>query len=141
MATTDQIRDALRSVIDPELRKDIVSLGMVRSIDIHDENRVDVVVSLTTAGCPIRNHFQTAVAEKVTPRTAFRVAEVRAPSELLWHKPDSTWAWTLSRTEAGGTRLVTRIRALHDRRNRAAWLSSLLLLEVGRGLLLVGLAG
>jgi ATP-binding protein involved in chromosome partitioning len=65
MPTREQIEDVLREVIDPELRKDIVSLGMVRSIDIHDENRVDVVVSLTTAGCPIRNHFQTAVAEKV----------------------------------------------------------------------------
>ena len=65
MPTREQIEDVLREVIDPELRKDIVSLGMVRSIDIHDERRVDVVVSLTTAGCPIRNHFQTAVADKV----------------------------------------------------------------------------
>ena len=71
------------------------------------------------------------MAEKITPRTAFRVAEVRAPYELLWHKPDSTWAWKLTPTDGGGTRLVTRIRALHDRRHRAAWLSSLLLLEVG----------
>ena len=37
MPTRDQIEDVLREVIDPELRKDIVSLGMVRSIDIHDE--------------------------------------------------------------------------------------------------------
>ena len=61
----DQITDALRRVIDPELRKDIVSLGMVRSIDQPEEGRVDVVVSLTTAGCPIRSHFQRAVAENV----------------------------------------------------------------------------
>ena len=31
---------------------------------------------------------------RITPRTAFRVAEVWAPHELLWRKPDSTWAWT-----------------------------------------------
>lgn len=71
------------------------------------------------------------MAEKITPRTAFRVAEIRAPYELLWRKPDSTWAWTLTRTENGGTRLVTRIRAVHDRRHLGAWLSSLFLLEVG----------
>ena len=74
MPTREQIEDVLREVIDPELRKDIVSLGMVRSIDIHDERRVDVVVSLTTAGCPIRNHFQTAVADRSaasgSPRSA-----------------------------------------------------------------------
>jgi ATP-binding protein involved in chromosome partitioning len=64
--TQDQIRDALRSVIDPELRRDIVELEMVRSIDIHDNGVIDVMVSLTTAGCPIRSHFQTGVAQAVS---------------------------------------------------------------------------
>ena len=57
--------DALRSVIDPELRQSIVELGMVRSIDIHEDGRVDVIVSLTTPGCPIRCHFEQAVADNV----------------------------------------------------------------------------
>jgi ATP-binding protein involved in chromosome partitioning len=65
MPSRDEIQDALRKVIDPELRKDIVSLGMVRSIEQPEEGRVDVVVSLTTAGCPIRAHFEKAVAESV----------------------------------------------------------------------------
>jgi ATP-binding protein involved in chromosome partitioning len=68
MATpaNEQITDALRSVIDPELRRSIVELGMVRSIEHGDEGRVDVVVSLTTPGCPIRAHFERAVIEKVS---------------------------------------------------------------------------
>jgi ATP-binding protein involved in chromosome partitioning len=61
----EQILEALKSVIDPELRRDIVELEMVRSIEIHDSGVVDVTVSLTTAGCPIRNHFQTAVVDSV----------------------------------------------------------------------------
>jgi ATP-binding protein involved in chromosome partitioning len=61
MPTTDQVREALRAVIDPELRRDIVELEMVRSIDVHPNGVVDVIVSLTTAGCPIRSHFETAV--------------------------------------------------------------------------------
>jgi len=65
MPTEEQIRDALTSVIDPELRKNIVELGMVRAIERRDEGRVHVTVSLTTAGCPIRSHFQTAVSENV----------------------------------------------------------------------------
>src|SRR4051794_21460067 len=65
MRTREQIEDALRNVIDPELRKDIVSLGMVRSIEQPEEGRVDVVVSLTTPGCPIRAHFEKAVVESV----------------------------------------------------------------------------
>ncbi|MGO9977182.1 MAG: Mrp/NBP35 family ATP-binding protein [Solirubrobacteraceae bacterium] len=65
MPTRDQVRDALRAVIDPELRRDIVELEMVRSIDIHGNGVVDVMVSLTTPGCPIRSHFQTAVTQAV----------------------------------------------------------------------------
>jgi ATP-binding protein involved in chromosome partitioning len=63
--TPEQITEKLRAVIDPELRRSIVELGMVRSIEIKDGGRVEVVVSLTTAGCPIRSHFEQAVAQQV----------------------------------------------------------------------------
>ena len=65
MPTREQVTDALRSVIDPELRKDIVTLEMVRSLDVHPNGVVDVTVSLTTAGCPIRDHFQTGVVQAI----------------------------------------------------------------------------
>jgi ATP-binding protein involved in chromosome partitioning len=63
--TKEHVTEALKAVIDPELRRSIVELGMVRSIEIADGGQVDVVVSLTTPGCPIRSHFQQAVAEQV----------------------------------------------------------------------------
>ena len=66
MPTKDQVTEALRAVIKPELRRDIVELGMVRSLDIHPNGVVDVTVSLTTAGCPIRNHFETAVKKAIS---------------------------------------------------------------------------
>ncbi len=65
MPTRDQVIDSLRAVIDPELRRDIVELEMVRSVDIHENGVVDVTVSLTTAGCPIRNTFQTGVTNAI----------------------------------------------------------------------------
>ena len=66
MPSRDEILKALEAVIDPELRQSIVELGMVRSIDVRDDASVAVMVSLTTPGCPIRSHFQTAVAKAVT---------------------------------------------------------------------------
>jgi ATP-binding protein involved in chromosome partitioning len=66
MPTEAQIREALKAVIDPELRRDIVELEMVRSIDVKAGGVVDVTVSLTTPGCPIKSHFQTGVAKAVT---------------------------------------------------------------------------
>ncbi|HKN93007.1 MAG TPA: Mrp/NBP35 family ATP-binding protein, partial [Thermoleophilaceae bacterium] len=77
MLTKEQVTEALRPVIDPELRQSIVDLGMVRSIDIHDGGaRVDVVVSLTTPGCPIRSHFETAVKEQVSALEGVQVVAV-----------------------------------------------------------------
>jgi ATP-binding protein involved in chromosome partitioning len=65
MPTKEQITEALKAVIDPELRQDIVTLGMVRAIDPREDGTVHVTVSLTTPGCPIRNHFETAVQQAV----------------------------------------------------------------------------
>ena len=65
MPSHDEILKSLEAVIDPELRKSIVELGMVRSIEQPGGGVVDVVVSLTTPGCPIRNHFEEAVAKAV----------------------------------------------------------------------------
>jgi ATP-binding protein involved in chromosome partitioning len=62
----DQILKALEVVIDPELHRSIVELDMVRSIDASANGVIDVTVSLTTPGCPIKGHFQTAVAQAVT---------------------------------------------------------------------------
>src|SRR3954469_15215474 len=71
--TKDEILKALESVIDPELRQNIVALDMVRSVEIRDGGVVDVMVSLTTPGCPIRNHFQTGVATAITALGATHV--------------------------------------------------------------------
>ncbi len=65
MPDTEEIRNALQVVIDPELHRSIVELDMVRSIDISANGVVDVTVSLTTPGCPIKGHFQTSVAQAV----------------------------------------------------------------------------
>ena len=64
MPSRDEILKALEAVIDPELRRSIVELEMVRSIDTAD-GLVRVTVSLTTPGCPIRSHFETAVQQAV----------------------------------------------------------------------------
>ncbi len=65
MVERDAVMKSLEAVIDPELHRSIVELDMVRSIEIAATGVVDVTVSLTTAGCPIRGHFQTSVVDAV----------------------------------------------------------------------------
>ncbi|WP_127782280.1 P-loop NTPase [Rhodococcus sp. X156] len=63
----DAIRTALSRVNDPEIRKPITELGMVKDIVIGPDGRVDVGVYLTVAGCPMRSEIidrvTTAVAD------------------------------------------------------------------------------
>ena len=66
MIDKNEIRRSLEAVIDPELRRSIVELDMVRSIEAGANGVVDVTVSLTTPGCPIKGHFQTAVSQAVS---------------------------------------------------------------------------
>jgi len=75
--TRDSVLEQLRTVRDPELHKDIVSLNMVKDIAI-DGSRVRVHVELTTPACPMREQIQSDVEKAV--RRVPGVAQV----ELQW---------------------------------------------------------
>ncbi|MFI2362371.1 Mrp/NBP35 family ATP-binding protein [Promicromonospora sp. NPDC019610] len=50
-----RVRDALTGVLDPEIRRPITDLGMVRSVDVSAGGHVAVGVDLTVAGCPMKS--------------------------------------------------------------------------------------
>lgn len=50
-ALEEKVREALRQVVDPEIGMDVITLGLVRQIDIR-EDRVHVIMILTTPFCP-----------------------------------------------------------------------------------------
>src|SRR3954452_17354411 len=60
----DAILAALANVIDPELRKPVTELDMVRGIEIAGGD-VAVTIALTVAGCPLRSSFQDQVHQHV----------------------------------------------------------------------------
>ena len=60
----DEILRALESVIDPELRKPVTELEMVRDVAIDGAN-VTVTIALTVVGCPLRSSFESQIAEHV----------------------------------------------------------------------------
>ena len=67
MPTTEQIIEALRPVEDPELRRSIVELGMVRDVDLRADGTVGVLVALTVPGCPLRQEIEHRVSSAVRP--------------------------------------------------------------------------
>ena len=76
MATREQIEEALGRVIDPELRRPVTELGMVRDIEI-DGGRVSLTIVLTVAGCPLRSSFEDQVAEHVGSLSGVESVELR----------------------------------------------------------------
>jgi ATP-binding protein involved in chromosome partitioning len=80
----DEIHKALEQVIDPELRRSVVELDMVREIRI-DGGDVVVTIALTVAGCPLRASFEEQVAQALAPVAGVeRVAlefDVMSPEE------------------------------------------------------------
>lgn len=74
-----EVRRALRSVIDPEIGLDVVTLGLVYEIGV-DEDLVVVRHTLTTRGCPMERVIRHGIAA-----AASRVPGVgRVETELVW---------------------------------------------------------
>jgi ATP-binding protein involved in chromosome partitioning len=71
----DAVLRALERVIDPELRRPVTELDMVRDV-LLDGPDVSVTIALTVAGCPLRNSFQEQVAEHVGSLPGVRRVEL-----------------------------------------------------------------
>jgi ATP-binding protein involved in chromosome partitioning len=57
MPTVDEVRSALCQVMDPELNRDLVSLGMIKEIEV-DGGKVSLTVELTTPACPLKSRIE-----------------------------------------------------------------------------------
>jgi ATP-binding protein involved in chromosome partitioning len=109
--SSDTVIDALRPVQDPELHRSIIDLGMVRDVSIND-GIVSLTVTLTIAGCPLRNEIQQRVDGAVRPlpgvrdvRLTFGVMtdqERAALREKLHGSPSATAGTTQAHGHAQG---------------------------------------
>src|SRR3990172_411821 len=61
----DAILTALEQVIDPELKRPVTELDMVREVLVEEDGSVSVTIALTVVGCPLRNSFEEQVTRFV----------------------------------------------------------------------------
>jgi metal-sulfur cluster biosynthetic enzyme len=65
MTTVDEVTDALRDVIDPELGLDFVELGLIYEVEVDEDGTVRVLYTLTSPGCPIGPQVSEQISEFV----------------------------------------------------------------------------
>lgn len=84
LAMEDEIREALRDVIDPEVGIDIIDLGLIKDIIVKDETaEIDMV--LTTHACPLVDHLTDQVKRRVEGLNGIKQVEVKVL--------DEPWNW------------------------------------------------
>ncbi len=90
----DQLREMLRDVIDPELGVDIVSLGLVYGLEVHDRVAA-VLITTTTPACPLGSYISEEVERVLLETGAVDRVEV-----AITHSPP----WTPEMMEASARR-------------------------------------
>jgi FeS assembly SUF system protein len=61
----DKIIEALKTVYDPEIPIDIWELGLIYDIKVHEDNTVNVLMTLTSPNCPVAESLPLEVEDKV----------------------------------------------------------------------------
>jgi metal-sulfur cluster biosynthetic enzyme len=75
MATSEEVRAALRNVLDPEINRPIEDIGMLKEIEI-DGGVVRVHVLITIEGCPLKERIEHDVTRAVAPLSGVERVEV-----------------------------------------------------------------
>ncbi|MGN7722815.1 SUF system Fe-S cluster assembly protein [Chitinophaga sp. 22620] len=88
METTlrDQVEETLRTVYDPEIPVNIYDLGLVYKIEIGEEGKVMVIMTLTAPGCPVAGSIMEEVNNKISAIPGVSSADVRLTFDPPWTK-------------------------------------------------------
>src|SRR5688500_8857318 len=101
----DAVLNALRVVVDPDIRRDIVSLGFVKDLAI-DAGRVSFTIELTTPACPVKDQLRAQAVEAVQAISGVNQVDVQ-----LTAKVRSASAPELGKTPLPGVKNVIAVGA------------------------------
>ncbi len=87
-ASEDAVIEAIATVHDPEIPVNIYELGLIYAIDLYDDGRVRIEMTLTAPNCPSAQELPIQVKDAVEKVPGVKSAEV----EVVWDPP-----WDMSR--------------------------------------------
>ena len=80
--TSQQVLDVLSQIHDPDLGRDVVSLGMIKELAIDPAGRVSFTFELTTPACPVRDRFKTQAQDSVGALPGVTAVDVRMTANV-----------------------------------------------------------
>ncbi len=83
MPIEQEILEDLKSVYDPEIRVNIVDLGLVYSVVLKDEGQVEIIMTLTAPACPMSEQIMNDVKRTCLKHPAVNDADI----QLVWDPP------------------------------------------------------
>lgn len=81
---TDELIMAFKSVFDPEIPVDIYELGLIYKVDIDDDRKVDIDMTLTAPGCPVAGDMPGWVENAARTVEGVKDVEVRLTFDPPW---------------------------------------------------------
>lgn len=87
----DQVREALRVVIDPDLHRDIVTLGFVKEINV-DNGHARLTIELTTPACPVRDALKLQAEEAALGVPGIATVEIEMTARVRVTGPQGSLA-------------------------------------------------
>ena len=81
----EKIVDALKTCYDPEIPVNIYELGLIYKVDVEDDNKVLVDMTLTSPNCPVAESLPIEVQDKVKGVEGVAGCEVNLVWEPSWH--------------------------------------------------------
>ena len=86
VVTEERVQDQLRNVIDPEIGMDLVELGLIYDVGVHDEGRhVDVTFSLTSPMCPVGDLIQEQVETETLSIEGVETVNAQLTFDPMWN--------------------------------------------------------
>ncbi|MCY9277963.1 metal-sulfur cluster assembly factor [Bacillus haynesii] len=82
-ALKENIMGALEQVVDPELGVDIVNLGLVYDVDMDENGKTDVTMTLTSMGCPLAPIIVDEVKKALADIPEVKEIDV----QIVWNPP------------------------------------------------------
>jgi len=95
--TNQQILDSLKGCMDPEIPINVVDMGLIYGVDIKDDNKVDIKMTMTTRGCPLHDTLVSDVKRYVNKVPGVTGVNV----EIVWEP-----SWTPERMSEEGKKLI-----------------------------------